>query len=757
MRPETPEPSSSDASRDSNHRIKPTTSATDTASTATQYKSLSNMAVRERSYRLGRLPAPLRETLEGSPALPAQLLALASFVALAAAEGGYFATSWYLTALLWLALLATTAYALGIPRGRPRTLLVALALLAGYVVWAYVSIAWAGQRDVAWDGANRAAAYLVLFTLFAGWPLAERGARALVAVFGLATACLAVVTLMRAGAAEDQLGFLQDGRLLAPIGYSSGTSSLFTMALFACLFVATRRDGNPALRGVALGSAGLLATLAYMTQSRGWLIALPVAALAYYVLVPGRLRGLVAMAAVALSVLAIKGTTGAVYDGAAGDRLGQLLDEAVRASLLAAAALAVAGLVLAVIDSRIEPPRALASRIPGWAPLAAVVALLGATLLVFAAVPGPRDRLETVWSDFKANAEPPRPGESRFASGGTNRYDFWTVAWDLFREHPVRGVGVENFQEEYFLRGSSGEEPRFPHSLPLGVLSQTGLVGALLLGGALALALITAAGAWRGPPGRTAAAAGALAVFAPWAAQASIDWFWELAAITAPALAMLGAAAAVGAGPPRRATELRRAGSRRRCSWPRSRWCSRSSSAQPGSPLATSTRHRTAGARTPRLPSGCSIAPRRSTRSRLAPTWSKAPSPSSWTAPTLRARPSRRLWNGTPMTHTPCSSSGCSLRRRARRSAQNRCSCATAGCAPAIRSPARWPLAHGAGQNSTPSRSTNVCSGGYCYGKANRWKERYANKRCVNFLPITPGGVRRIVLHKGQRYFRPQG
>jgi hypothetical protein len=550
VRPETPEPSRSDASRDSNHRIKPTTRATDTASTATQYKSLSNMAVRERSYRLGRLPAPLRETLEGSPALPAQLLALASFVALAAAEGGYFATSWYLTALLWLALLATTAYALGIPRGRPRTLLVALALLAGYVVWAYASIAWAGQRDVAWDGANRAAAYLVLFTLFASWPLAERGARALVAVFGLATACLAVVTLMRAGAAEDQLGFLQDGRLLAPIGYSSGTSSLFTMALFACLFVATRRDGNPALRGVALGSAGLLATLAYMTQSRGWLIALPVAALAYFVLVPGRLRGLVAMAAVALSVLAIKSTTGAVYDGAAGENLARLLDEAVRASLLAAAALAVAGLVLAVIDSRIEPPRALASRIPGWAPLAAVVALLGATLLVFAVVSGPRDRLETVWADFKTNAEPPRPGESRFASGGTNRYDFWTVAWDLFREHPVRGVGVENFQEEYFLRGSSGEEPRFPHSLPLGVLSQTGLVGALLLGGALALALIAAAGAWRGPPGRTAAAAGALAVFAPWAAQASIDWFWELAALTAPALAMLGAAAAVGAGPP---------------------------------------------------------------------------------------------------------------------------------------------------------------------------------------------------------------
>lgn len=543
----TPEPSSSDASRDSNQRIKPTTSATDTANTATQYKSLSNMAVQGRSYRLGRLPAPIRETLEGSPALPAQLLALASCVALAASEGGYFATSWYLAALLWVALVATSALALGVPRQSPRALLVATGLFAGYVIWAYASIAWAGQRDVAWDGANRAAAYLLVFILFSAWPLAERGARALIAFFGLGIAALGAVTLIRAGAGADPIDFFMGGRLAAPTAYASGTSALFTMALFACLFGATRREGNPALRGLALGSAGLLATLAYMTQSRGWLIALPVAALAYFVLVPGRIRGLVGMAAIGLSVLSVKGTTGAVYEGAAGQQLPQLIDDAVRASLLAAAALAVAGLVLAVIDARIEPPRSWSRRVPGWAPIAAVGALLCAAALVFAIAPGPRDRLETVWSDFKSNAEPPPAGESRFASGGTNRYDFWVVAWDLFRENPVRGIGVENFQEEYYQRGSSGEEPRFPHSLPLGVLSQTGLVGVVLLGGAFAFALVCAAGARRAPPARSAAAAGALAVFAPWAAQASIDWFWELAALTAPALAMLGAAVALGA------------------------------------------------------------------------------------------------------------------------------------------------------------------------------------------------------------------
>jgi hypothetical protein len=551
-------PSSSEASRDSNQRIKPTTKATDTASTATQYKSLKNMAVQERSYRLGRLPAPLRLVLQDNPALPAQVLAVGSFVALAASHAGYYPTSWYLAALLWLALLATTAVAVGAPRPLPRPLLVAIVLLAGYALWAYASITWAGQRDVAWDGANRAAAYLLLFTLFAAWPVDERGVRALITLFGLGVAGVGAVGLVEAGASSDPLDFLIGGRLAALVGYPSGASALYTMGLFACLFMATRRDSNPGLRGLALGSAGLLCTLAYMTQSRGWVIALPVAALVYFVLVPGRLRGLVAMAAVAICTLAIKGTTGAVYDGAAGQRLPQLVDEAVRTALLAAAALAVVGLVLAVIDRRVEPPRALAARIPGWAPLAAAGALLAAVLVVVVAVPGPRDRVETVWSDFKSNAEPPLAGESRFASGGTNRYDFWTVAWELFREHPVRGIGVENFQEEYLKRGTSGEEPRFPHSLPLGVLSQTGLVGALLLGGALLAALLCAAGARRAPPGTAAAAAGAIAVFAPWALQASIDWFWELPALTGSALAMLGAAAALTAEPGRADDTARR-------------------------------------------------------------------------------------------------------------------------------------------------------------------------------------------------------
>ena len=104
--------------------------------------------------------------------------------------------------------------------------------------------------------------------------------------------------------------------------------------------------------------------------------------------------------------------------------------------------------------------------------------------MVFVAAQGsPATKAADSWEEFKHGGDGPQAGGSRFAAGGTNRYEFWTVAWAEFRARPVAGIGVENFQEAYLRRGKSGEQPRYAHSLELGVLSQTGLVGALLLAG----------------------------------------------------------------------------------------------------------------------------------------------------------------------------------------------------------------------------------------------------------------------------------
>jgi tetratricopeptide (TPR) repeat protein len=510
------------------------------------------MAAGERGQSAAGLPGEARDVLQANPALIPALLATGAFLVLAGTEAGFYPTSWYAGALFLVALLAVSLIALGPPRRLPRATLVAIVLLAAFAVWSYVSISWAGQPGVAWDGANRAATYVVVFALFALWPFDARGVTALLGVLGLGIAGIGLVELLKADSAAEPLGYFIDARLAEPAGYVNANVALWTLGLLPCLFIASRREVPTVLRGLSLGGAGLLTGLALMGQSRGWVLALPLA-LAFFVIVcPGRVRLIGSMAAVAIGGVAIRGPVFAVHDDFEPARLDALVSDATEAILLAAAALAALGWLWALLDRRVEPSPAT-SRLIGWA-VAALVALgfVGAVAGYAATEGSPTSRVAEAWDDFKGGGQGPRPGGSRFEGGGTNRYDFWTVAWHAFEDNPLRGLGSDNFQEEYLEKGASDEQPRFPHSLELGVLSQLGLPGAMLLLGGLGAAALAAFAARRVPRPSRAAAAGASAVFVYWLAHASVDWFWEFLALTAPAYAGLAMAGALA---PRRTAE----------------------------------------------------------------------------------------------------------------------------------------------------------------------------------------------------------
>jgi O-Antigen ligase len=503
------------------------------------------MAGGERRYSLERLPGAAAGFLRGNPALVPALLATGVFVTLGASEAGFYPTAWYAAALFLLGLLVATLVALGPPRGVPRPVLLALALLAAYAAWSYVSIAWAGQPGPAWDGANRTAMYVVVFALFALWRFDARGATAVLGLLGLGIAGLGLVELLKANASEEPAAYFIDVRFAEPAGYMNANVALWTTGLLPCLFLATRRGVPAPLRGLALGGAGLLAGLGLLGQSRGWVLALPLALALFVAVCPGRVRLLLAIAAVAAGALAVSGPVLAVHDDFSPEAFEGLLSDATGAILLAAAVLAAAGVVAALLDNRIAPGP-VAERRMGWAAAAVVAVAFVGGVAAYAAVEGsPTARVAEAWDDFKEGGQGPQAGGSRFSGGGTNRYDFWTVAWDAFADRPLRGLGTENFQEEYLRRGNSGEQPRYAHSLELGVLSQTGIVGALLLFGGLAAAGAGALRARAGPRPERAAAGAAAALFAYWLLHASVDWFWEFPALTAPAVAALGLACAL--------------------------------------------------------------------------------------------------------------------------------------------------------------------------------------------------------------------
>ena len=496
------------------------------------------------------------------------LLAVVIFLALGGSEAGFYpigsrqhpGLGWYPAALLLLALLAAAAIAAGRPRRVPRPVLVALALLGGYTAWSYLSIAWAEQQGVAWDGANRTAIYLLVLALFALWPLSARAGLVVLGALGLGIAGLGLWELLAADRARDPTQYFVDARFAEPAGYINANVALWTLGLWPCLHLASARAVNPLVRGLALGGAGILVCLALMGQSRGWVFAVPLAALLFFALMPDRARALAALVAVAVGVFLVSGRLLAVHNSFTPESFDGLLAEATTAILVLAAVLVLAGAVVGLADrrTRLSVERARAVNRGAVAALG-VVLLLGAGVAAVRAG-DPVEKLGDSWETFKTGGEGRGAGGSRFASVGTNRYDFWTVAWDRFRERPVTGIGSENFQQDYLARGNSGEQPRYPHSLVLGVLSQTGLVGALLLAGALIAACTAALRVRRRSPPEAAAVAGAAgAVFAYWLLHASVDWFWEFPGLTAPAFAMLGLATAIAPGGRRAGGEERTA------------------------------------------------------------------------------------------------------------------------------------------------------------------------------------------------------
>ena len=161
----------------------------------------------------------------------------------------------------------------------------------------------------------------------------------------------------------------------------------------------------------------------------------------------------------------------------------------------------------------------------------------------------PVDRARTAWHEFKTD----KPTNSTYtvsshlSSGfASSRYDIWRVALVEFKTAPIAGVGVDNFAVDYLRERRTSQEPMHQHSLELRVLAQTGLVGTMLFVGFLIAALLAAA---RVLSARDTAVAGlaaaCLAAFSYWLIHGSVDWFWEVPALGAPAFAWLALAAQV--------------------------------------------------------------------------------------------------------------------------------------------------------------------------------------------------------------------
>lgn len=463
-------------------------------------------------------------------------------------DGGFDPLRWLPGGLFVLFLLLL--YAL-VARGRlvaGRAPKVALAALTGYTAWSYLTIAWAGVKSDAWDGANLTFVYLCVYALFALRPMRPVAATVLMGVYALAVAGVGVVEFVHATTSADPLRSFIAGRIATPIAYPNANCALFISAAWPAFYLSSRRQTPALLRGVFLAAVGVLAELALMAQSRGSLVAVPIALVLYFVLVNGRLRSALWLGPVVVAVALSTRPVLEVYQGVvSGTAMRHTLLDARSAMLWTAVALAVVGVGLGLADRVVTVPRRLA--IAFGATLVAVALSAGAfgSAELVERYGNPIHRASDWWTRFKGGSYLYEAGTPHLVSGlGSGRYDIWRVAADTFREHPVAGIGVNNFAVDYLRERTKLEDPLYPHSVELRTLVQTGLVGSALLLTFVAAALATCALARssRSPVARSAVGA-SLVVFGYWAIHGSIDWFWEIPALAAPAFAFLGVATAI--------------------------------------------------------------------------------------------------------------------------------------------------------------------------------------------------------------------
>ena len=469
-------------------------------------------------------------------------LAVAVFGFWTAKDAGFGPTSLYPGALFVLALAVVAVLAYGrVQVSRPA--LVAILFLGAFAAWCGLSIAWASDKGIAWDGANRTFAYFLVYALFAALPWRRESIPFLLCGFSVVVLAIGLIDLARA--IGDPTPFFVKGRFSAPAGYPNAACALYALAFWPLAYVAGRREVPALLRGALLAGATALAELALLPQSRGSLFAVPVAIVVYLLVVPGRLRAAAALTTVAVTVLLARGPLLDLFQRVRGDHDPSGAIHSVLTTIgISALAVFVVWTIVAAIDGRIELDRRTV-RAANVAALGLVAAALVVGAIVLAtSKPGPGERLGNSWRSFKAGY-PTQTAGTHFALGlGSNRYDFWRVALLEFRRHPLAGVGVDNFAEGYVRDRRSGEEPLYPHSLELGVLEQTGIVGGLLFAGfvvAAGIAVLRGVGRGTDLAGGAARAGVVAALYV--AIHGSGDWLWEFPALAAPSLAWVGLAA----------------------------------------------------------------------------------------------------------------------------------------------------------------------------------------------------------------------
>ena len=503
---------------------------------------------------------------------------------LAFSYGGHPAGQWLVPVLVLAFFGLVVAVLIAYPR-RPRQLsLAVLGLLGAYSVWAASSTLWAASSGRVWLESGRTFAYLLVLALALVYFTATSARAAFRYLLLAAAFLLLAVCVWRLWATSDLSGVFLSHRLTYPASDPNKAAAMFLISFWPLMWLASGPNERAPVRGLALGLATGLLALATLTQSRGAMWSMAITLVLMFLLSPARLRLLFYLLVPALLMAYAFPQLNKYWVQGPGTLTGALAARTLTVAVITAAFI---GMILSLLESWVRVSRRMKAVFGAAILVACVAALVYGAMTLTKDEGGPFAWMSQTWRQFttdsarQSTATSTEAGRSRFTElSSAGRVGIWRVAWREFEGAPWLGVGAGNFPLHYDrLRTDTGyaDEPRQAHSITLQVLGDTGIVGGILAFGGILVAVIgilwpRVAAGWRRsrqtwlqtrgerratrahlPGGRGDASRwGAdpmvygweialLVGAAYWFVHANVEWLWQVAGVSIPALLMLAA------------------------------------------------------------------------------------------------------------------------------------------------------------------------------------------------------------------------
>jgi O-Antigen ligase len=425
-----------------------------------------------------------------------------------------------------------------------------VALFAALAALTALSIVWSVQPDDSWQAANLTLSYLAAFAGAAALArLAPDRWRSLVGAIAIVSVGLSAYALLRKvyPPAGETLG-----RLQTPLGYWNAIGVMAAIGIAPCLWLWSRRDSNPVLRGMTVPAVAILITVVVLSYSRSAAVAAAVAVGCWIVLVPRRLTaaavlGLGGLGAAIITGWALSkpGLTGNHQPFAVQTSSGHTFGIVLLICLVTFTAIGIAAARTkgSLSDSARRRLGTMLVIAVALVPVAAVAALAASSR----GLPG---EISHAWNSLTNVNSITSDTASRFGSLGSSRPLYWSEGIKVGEHALFKGVGALGFATA---RTRYTDQTGFvvhAHSYPVQTFADLGLLGLVL-----SLALLVSWGvsaaralAWRTPwrslgDGEAAEREGLIAmllVVIAFGVQSAIDWTWFFPGVAVPVLLCAG-------------------------------------------------------------------------------------------------------------------------------------------------------------------------------------------------------------------------